>query len=307
MNTPNDQWARDALIKLAEASLVEQRIKRRWNLIFKLLVLAYLTTILFAVWPREGFELSEKSHTALVRINGTIAHDQEANSENTIKSLRRAFESPHSKGVVIAINSPGGSPVQAAEIFDAIRELRKQHPNKPLFAVIGDVGASGGYYIAAAADKIYANSSSLVGSIGVIAGGFGFVDLINQLGIERRAYVAGENKALLDPFSPENPAHRAFFQGQLDLVHQQFVDAVKQGRGDRLAENDEIFSGYIWAGSAAKELGLIDDLGTVQSVAEQEIKAAEIVDYTRKGGFLDRFARRFALELYYGLTTWQWR
>ncbi len=307
MNQPDDQWAKDALLKLANASLVEQRIKRRWGLVFKLLVLAYLTVILIAVLPLKSLFTLEKEHTAVVYIDGPIAKDESANSQDVIKSLRRAFEEKNAKGVIVAINSPGGSPVQSAEIFDEMRALKAQYPDKPLYAVISDMGASGGYYIAVGAEKIFANSASIVGSIGVVAGGFGFVELLKSLGIERRAYVSGDNKALLDPFAPENPEQRAFFQSQLVQIHEQFIDAVKLGRGTRLKDDPLIFSGYFWTGKGAKELGLIDDFGSLNTVAEKEIGAKEIVDYSAPAPIFDRLTRRVATKFHQLATRWQWQ
>lgn len=293
------QWARALVTRLATEALTEKRRARRWGILFKSLTLLYLFALLwFAMGGGEWFEemAAGGRHTAVVRLDGVIADGLDASAENVIAGLRAAFEDDGTAGVILRINSPGGSPVQAGRIYDAIMRLRTQHPDKPLYAVVEDVCASGGYYVASAAQQIYADQASIVGSIGVIAGGFGFVEAMDKLGIERRLYTAGENKALLDPFSPEQPRQVKYFQGLLEEVHQQFIDAVKRGRGDRLADNDELFSGLVWSGMRGVELGLVDGLGGTRYVAEDLIGAERLVDYTRSRGW----AERLLTQLGYG-------
>lgn len=257
----------------------EQRRARRWGVFFKLLLVAYLSFGLLLVapfWSKLG--ASKKDHVAVVRVEGMIANDQKASAANIIRGLRNAFDSK-AKAVVLSINSPGGSPVQADQVFREVRRLRQQS-NKPVFAVIGDVGASGAYYIAAAADEIFADKASLVGSIGVISAGFGFVDALGKFGLERRLFTAGDHKAMLDAFSPLKPEEEAFWAGVLEQTHQQFVNRVKEGRGDRLAAADEVFSGLIWPGEQAKKLGLIDGFASERELARERFGLEELRDYT---------------------------
>jgi len=232
-------------------------------------------------------------HTSLVELKGVIAADSAANADNIIGSLQDAFKDKNTQGVILRINSPGGSPVQAGAIYDEIRRLRTKYPNIPLYVVVEDVCASGGYYVAAAADKIYVNKASLIGSIGVLMDGFGFTGAMGKLGVDRRLLTAGENKGFLDPFSPLDPKQKAIAQGMLGEIHQQFIDVVRQGRGKRLKEKPEIFSGLVWTGQKGIELGLADEMGSVQSVARDVIKAENIVDYTAHEGFADRLAKKF--------------
>ena len=288
---PNDErWAREVLGKLALAAVTEQRRARRWNIFFKLLFFGYLVTLLVLAWPDDLSTAtgSVKRHTALIKIDGLIASSTEANAKNVIEALRKAFKDDKTVGVILEINSPGGSPVQSGEIYDEIRQLRQKHPKIPIHAVTGDVCASGGYYIAAAAQNIYANKASIVGSIGVRMDSFGFTDAIAKLGIERRAYTAGNNKDFLDPFKPVNPAEVQHLQGMLDAIHQQFISAVKQGRGERLKENAEIFSGLMWTGEQSVNLGLVDALGNTRYVAEEIIGEKNLLDYTKRTRLLDR-------------------
>lgn len=290
-NPPGDErWARDTLTRLAFAAVTEQRRARRWGIFFKLLFFAYLVTLLVLVWPDniESSASSTKRHTALVRVDGLIASGTEASSKNVIDALRKAFKDDKTAGVIVAINSPGGSPVQAGEIYDEIRQLRQKHPTIPVYAVASDVCASGGYYIAAAAQKIYANRASIVGSIGVRMDSFGFADAIARLGIERRAFTAGNNKDFLDPFKPINPEEVKHLQGMLDEIHHQFISAVQEGRGERLKERPEVFSGLMWTGQQSVELGLVDALGSVQQVADDVIGETTIQDYTKRSRWLDR-------------------
>ncbi len=286
----DDRWAREALTKLAFAAVAEQRRARRWGIFFKLLFLGYLIALLALAWPDKlGSKTAiAKRHTALVRVEGLIASSTEASAKNLIEALRKAFKDSNTVGVVLEINSPGGSPVQAGEVYDEIQKLRQQYPKIPIHAVASDVCASGGYYIAAAAQNIYANKASIVGSIGVRMDSFGFTDAIAKLGIERRAYTAGTNKDFLDPFKPVNPEEVRHLQGMLDAIHEQFKAAVKQGRGERLKENPEVFSGLMWTGEQSVGLGLVDALGSSRSVAEDVIGEKTIVDYTKQVRWLER-------------------
>ncbi len=286
----DERWARDTLTQLAFAAVKEQRRARRWGIFFKLLFFTYLVTLLVLVWPDDlgTATAAAKKHTALVRVDGLIASSTEASAKNVIEALRKAFKDEKTAGVIVEINSPGGSPVQAGEIYDEIQKLRQQYPKIPVHAVASDVCASGGYYIAAAAQKIYANKASIVGSIGVRMDSFGFTDAIAKLGVERRAYTAGNNKDFLDPFKPVNPAEVQHLQGMLDGIHQQFIAAVKQGRGERLKENPDIFSGLMWTGEQSIALGLVDALGSTRYVAEDVIGEKTQVDYTQRTRWLER-------------------
>lgn len=286
----DERWARDTLTQLAFAAVKEQRRARRWGIFFKLLFFTYLVTLLVLVWPDDlgTATAAAKKHTALVRVDGLIASSTEASAKNVIEALRKAFKDEKTAGVIVEINSPGGSPVQAGEIYDELQKLRQQYPKIPVHAVASDVCASGGYYIAAAAQKIYANKASIVGSIGVRMDSFGFTDAIAKLGVERRAYTAGNNKDFLDPFKPVNPAEVQHLQGMLDGIHQQFIAAVKQGRGERLKENPDVFSGLMWTGEQSIALGLVDALGSTRYVAEDVIGEKTLVDYTQRTRWLER-------------------
>ncbi len=270
--------------KLVMSLQAEQRRSRRWGIFFKLLTFAYLFALLFIIrFPvSDTLDAAAGRHTALVDIQGPIAADELASADNIVGSLRSAFEDESAAAVVLRINSPGGSPVQAGYVYDEIRRLRAENPEKKVYAVISDIGASGAYYIAAAADEIYANRASLVGSIGVVAGGFGFTEAMDKIGIDRRLYTAGENKAFLDPFSPENSEEVQFWQSVLETTHAQFIEAVKAGRGDRLVDDERLFSGLIWSGEQALELGLIDGLGSASFVAREVVGEEELVDYSRR-------------------------
>ncbi len=293
------EWERDVLKKLAFSAVDEQRRTRRWSIFFKSLMFVYLFTLLYLYLPsmsHSGLE-GGKKHTALIEINGAIAADSEANADSIITGLRDAFDDANTAGVIIRINSPGGSPVQAGYINDEIKRLRGLHPDIPLYAVITDICASGGYYIAAAADKIYADKASLVGSIGVIMDGFGFVDTMKKLGVERRLLTAGDHKGFLDPFSPEKPEEVAHVKSLLDNIHQQFIATVKKGRGDRLKEDQNLFSGYIWTGEQGLKLGLVDALGSSSYVARDVIGAEDIVDFSQQPPLFQRFADRLGLAM----------
>lgn len=269
--------------KLVMSLQAEQRRSRRWGIFFKFLTFGYLFALLFMIRSPIGdsVEASTGSHTALVEVNGTISAEELASADNIVGALRAAFEAERSRAVVLRINSPGGSPVQSGYIYDEIKRLREEYPDKKVYAVISDIGASGAYYIASAADEIYANRASLVGSIGVVAGGFGFTELMEKVGVDRRLYTAGENKAFLDPFSPEESEQVAFWQSVLENTHQQFIDAVREGRGDRLTDDEAVFSGLVWSGEQALELGLVDGLGSTSWVARQLVGEEKLVDYTR--------------------------
>lgn len=303
-----ENWERKVLEKLALSALQEQRRGRYWGIFFKSVTFLYLFLLLFIAtgWFGAREMTSPGKHTALVQVNGVIANDSAASAEQITAGLQAAFKDSNTMGVVLRINSPGGSPVQAGQINDEIRRLRAQHPNIPLYAVVEDVCASGGYYIAVAADQIFVNRASLVGSIGVLMDGFGFSGVLNKLGVERRLLTAGDNKGFLDPFSPLDPKQRAHAQQMLDDIHAQFIDVVKRGRGDRLKADPQIFSGLVWTGERSIELGLADALGSVEYVAREVIKADTIVDYTPRENIAERVVRRFgaaSAEALWGAAT----
>ncbi len=296
LNEPG--WERDALLRLAGASLNEQRRARRWGIFFKLLTFTYLLILLLIFADFEYEETSTaKEITALVDLQGVIFEGEEAGADNVIAGLRAAFKDDRSAGVVLRINSPGGSPVQSGYINDEITRLRKLYPKKPLYAVIADIAASGAYYVAAAADKIYADKASIVGSIGVRMGSFGFVDAMGKLGIERRLLTAGAHKALLDPFLPLSSQETQHVQKMLDELHQQFITAVKKGRGSRLAQQESLYSGLVWSGEESVKLGLVDGLGSAGYVARELVGAEEIVNFTKKRDWIDRFTDRIGTTL----------
>lgn len=290
-------WERQTLEKLAFAAMQEQRRSRHWGIFFKTLTFVYLFALLFIALDWIGPSKAIGSHTALIDIRGEIGAENDVTADDTIASLQSAFEDKSTKGIILRINSPGGSPVQAGIINEEIRRQRKLHPNIPVYAVVEDICASGGYYIAVAADKIYVDKASIVGSIGVIMDGFGFTGTMQKLGVERRVLTAGENKAMLDPFSPVNPKHQAFAQSMLDEIHQQFIQVVREGRGKRLKETPEMFSGLFWTGARSVELGLADGLGNSDYVAREIIKEENIVDFTTREGLADRFAKRFGASM----------
>lgn len=278
--------------KVVLESLREQRIARRWNLFFRGLFLLYIAGALLLLKPFwSSWHWGAKEHVAVVQVSGVISEREKASAGALIKGIKQAFESD-AVAVVLAINSPGGSPVQADQVFREIKRLRADS-DKPIFAVINDIGASGAYYIAAAADEIYADKASLVGSIGVISAGFGFVEAMETLGLERRVFTAGSHKAMLDAFSPLKTDETEFWQGVLQQTHQQFVDRVKQGRGDRLVEDEQVFSGLIWSGEQALELGLIDGFSSVRELARDRYDTEEIIDYTPLRPPLERLMSTF--------------
>lgn len=283
-------WARDLIGRVAFATLIEQRRARRWGIFFKTLLFMYLLLLLVLALPGEWETgVIGKRHTARVDLHGLIAEGTDASAENVIAGLRAAFDDPRTAGVIVDINSPGGSPVQAGEIYDEIQKLRREHPAIPVYAVVADVGASGGYYVAAATQAIYANQASIVGSIGVRTDSFGFVEALDKLGIERRLYTAGEHKGFLDPFSPPRPEDVAHLKTLLEAIHGQFIAAVREGRGERLQETPDLFSGLVWTGQQSVELGLVDGLASARHVAEELIGAEKIVDFTRRPQVLERF------------------
>jgi protease-4 len=288
-------WQQELVEKLALASLVEQRRGRRWGIFFKLLMFGYLLALLILWTPgilTDAKLKVGKEHTALIEINGVIADGEEASADNVVSGLRKAFEDEKTKGIILRINSPGGSAVQAGYINDEIRRLKKEHEDIPVYAVVTDICASGGYYIAVAADQIYVDKASIVGSIGVVMGGFGFEKGMEKLGIERRLLTAGEHKGILDPFSPVKESERRHVQQMLDQIHRQFIKTVREGRGERLKENEQTFSGLIWSGEESVRLGLADGLGSSSYVARELIGVEEIVDFTPSDDIIERFAKR---------------
>ncbi len=293
------RWERGLVEKVALASLAETRRARRWGIFFKGLTFLYLFLLLVLWWPNGVMKDEDKAdeHTALVEIKGVIAPETDASADNVVTALRDAFEDEDTKGVILRINSPGGSPVQAGYINDEVRRLKEKYPDIPVYAVIVDVAASGGYYIAVAADEIYADKGSLVGSIGVMMNGFGFVDTLEELGIERRLLTAGEHKGIMDPFSPVQEAERAHVQGILDQLYRQFMKVVREGRGDRLKENEKTLSGLFWSGEESVELGLVDGLGSSSYVARELIGAEEIVNFTPEKDLWTRFADRLGASM----------
>jgi protease-4 len=299
-------WERQVLEKVALAAIEEQRRARRWGIFFKLLTFLYLFFLLFLVlgWIGKTDMTIPGKHSALVELRGIIAADERASADVVVSGLRRAFKDKNTAGVILRINSPGGSPVQAAYINNEIKRLRKAHPHIPLYAVVEDVCASGGYYAAVAADKIFVNRASIVGSIGVLIDGFGFSEALKKLGIERRLLAAGENKGFLDPFSPMNPEQRAHAMKMLEEIHRQFIEVVREGRGERLKETPELFSGLVWTGARSIELGLADDFASAAEVAREVIKAEEIVDFTPQEALTERLARRFGAAAGAALMTW---
>jgi len=291
-------WEREMLEKLAFASLKEQRARRRWGIFFKLATLAIVGYVLWAGFGPDVSEMEATGpHTALIRIDGTIETKGAGDADNVISALTKAYENPSSVGIILEINSPGGSPVQAGIINDEMMRLRKKYPNKPLDVVVGDMCASGGYYIAAAANRIYVNKASIVGSIGVLMDGFGFTGAMEKLGVERRLLTAGANKGFLDPFSPLSESQKQYAQTMLNEIHQQFIDTVRQGRGKRLKETPEMFSGLFWTGAKAVDMGLADGFGTVNSVARDEFKTSRIVDYTQRDALSDRVLKKFGAAM----------
>ncbi len=295
-----ENWERELLARLSFASLAEQRRHRRWGIFFKLLISAYVLVVLVVAMSGpsdDGKAARFVDHTAMVEVNGMISDATRANADNIIEGLRNAFANTHTKGVVLRINSPGGSPVQADYVYREIIRLKQEHPDIPVHAVIVDIGASGAYYIASAADNIYVNPSSIVGSIGVLMNGFGFVDVMKKVGVERRLLTAGEHKGMLDPFQPLKQEDVKHIKTVLDDIHREFIAAVKAGRGERLGEDPQLYSGMFWSGIKSIELGLADDIGDLDYVAREVIKAEEVVDYTPQPDVFKRFADRLGASM----------
>lgn len=289
------KWERDVLEKLALSAIKEQRRARLWGIFFKLLTFAYITVLILLAfdWKSKSDAVTDGKHTALVEVNGIIGPGTDASAERVNAALRAAFKDPNTQGVVVRVNSPGGSPVQAQNIYDEMRRLRVKYPAIPLHAVVEDVCASGGYFVAAGADRIFVGKASIVGSIGVRMDGWGVTGLMDKLGVERRLLTAGENKGFLDPFLPVDERQKEHAQALLTDIHQQFIAVVREGRGKRLKETPEMFSGLIWTGQKSVELGLADGFGSLEYVAREVIKTEEIVDYTQKENLAEKFARRF--------------
>ena len=300
MGEKTEAWERKTLKQLVLFAAKEQRSTRRWNVFFKFFLLLYVLgfSALF-VLERPGLlhQLKQESFTAVVELDGAIMGNKPANAKNVIRALNSAFKNPLTGGVVLKINSPGGSPVQSRQIYDEMNRLKTVYPNKKLIAVIEDTGASGAYLIATAADEIYADETSLIGSIGVIVNSFGFVGTMERLGVERRLYTAGENKALIDPFSPRNAEQEELLKEHLMIIHQAFINNVKEGRGDRLQETDDMFSGRIWSGFEAKKLGLIDGFGDSGFVAREIFKIPGMVSYSMQRPFFSQLGGRFSEAL----------
>jgi protease-4 len=295
MTDNGGQWERDLVARLATAALKEQRRARLWGIFFKLLTFAYVTFVLLMAFDWEGRTdvAGGRKHTAMVEVSGLIGPGSDSSAERINTALLAAFKDKNTQGVVVRINSPGGSPVQAQTIYDEMRRLRKKYPDIPLYAVVEDVCASGGYFVAAGADRIYVGKASIVGSIGVLMNGFGFTGLMEKLGIERRLITAGENKGMLDPFSPVDEKDVKHVRAMVDDIHQQFIAVVREGRGKRLKETPDMFSGLIWTGQKSVELGLADGIGSIEYVAREVVKAELIVDFTQKENLAEKFARRF--------------
>src|SRR5688500_13261754 len=294
--TENDgqQWERELVTRLATAGLKEQRRARLWGIFFKLLAFAYVTLLLvmFVDWEGRADMASGKKHTAMVEVSGLIGPGSDASAENVTLALQAAFKDKNTQGVVVRINSPGGSPVQSQTIYDEMRRLRQKYPEVPLYAVVEDIGASRGYFIAAGADRIYVGKASIVGSIGVLMNRFGFTGLMDKIGVERRLVTAGDDKGMLDPFYTSDEKDKKHVQTMMKDIHEQFIGVVREGRGTRLKEAPELFSGLVWTGQKSVELGLADGIGSLEFVAREVVKAEDIVDFTQKDNLAERFAKR---------------
>ena len=295
-----DGWEQKLIKDLALSSLKEKRSARRWGIFFKFAFLAYLIGVLVAIvspLDKDALESVTKEHTALIDVEGVISADSKASADDVVTALRDAFKDKKTKGVILRMNTPGGSPVQSGYINDEIYRLKKKYPDIKVYAVISDVCASGGYYIAVAADEIYADKGSMVGSIGVLMNGFGFENAINKVGITRRLYTAGDHKGFLDPFSPPKEEDIEHAKSMLKNIHQQFIEVVKKGRGDKLKDDPLLFSGYVWTGEQAVKLGLVDKLGSSSYVAREVIGAEHIKDFTVTESFMDRFAKKMGASM----------
>jgi protease-4 len=298
-NSPNPNWERQALEHLLLENLKETRKARRWKAVLRVLTLLVIVAVVITVFDFHlpGRGIGVEKHTAMVTLDGEISSSSMANALDINSSLTAAFENENSAGVVMRINSPGGSPVQAGMINDEIHRLRKLYPKKPFYVVVEDICASGGYYVAVAADQILVDKASIVGSIGVIMEGFGFTGLMDKLGVTRRMITAGSNKGMMDPFSKENPQQVEMIKTMIDEIHQQFITVVKEGRGARLKDSADLFSGRVWNGEQAVKIGLADGFGTIDTVARDVFKAPDILDYTMKENFAERVAKRFGAEV----------
>jgi protease IV len=294
----NDNWEREALERIALAAIREQRAARRWRIFFRFVFLGVIAAVAFGVFNFTGDRVAKAGkHTALIDLQGEISSSGDASADNIDGALQAAFEDDNTAGVILRINSPGGSPVQAGIMYGEIRRLRAKYPKTPLYVVVDDMCASGGYYVAAAADKIYVDKASIVGSIGVLMDGFGFTGLMDKLGVQRRMHISGTNKGAFDPFSPETPTMTAHAQDMLDQIHTQFIDAVKQGRGARLKDDPDMFTGMFWTGAKSVDLGLADGFGDANYVAREVIKQPDIVDYTQKESISERVVKRFGASI----------
>lgn len=301
----NPGWEKEVLEKLAFAAIDEQKKARRWGVFFKFMTFAYLAAVT-ALWVYPQFEadmVAGQEHAAVVDVLGMIAEGEAANADTVIEGLRDAIKDKNTKGIILNINSPGGSAVQSAYVYDEIRRLKTEHPDVPIYSVVGDMCASGGYYIASASDKIFVSQASIIGSIGVIMNGFGFANVLEKLGVERRVLTAGEHKAFMDPFSPLNAVETKHMQAMLDQVHQQFIDAVKVARGDRLKQTPDMFSGLVWSGEEGVKLGLADGFGSVDSVAREVLGTDEKVNFTPHERLLDRLAGKFGASFAHAFGT----
>ena len=296
--SPDDpNWERRLLEKLATENLKEQKRSRRWATFFKLLLVGYFVAILALSWFKGGSDIVTGEHTALVSLKGVIGEQGYQGSEQVLKALKKAFDNDKAKGVILRINSPGGSPVQAGYMYDEITRMKKAHPDKPFYTVLGDLAASGGYYVAVSGSKIYADKASIVGSIGVRMGSFGFVAAMKKVGVERRVFHAGAHKTILDPFQPVDPYEKQFVENMLETIHQQFIGVVKEGRGDRLKDDPDMFTGLFWSGEQAVKLGLVDGIANAKTVARDMIGAGKIVDYTVQPNLLEKFAGKLGASV----------
>ncbi|CAG1769624.1 protease IV [uncultured bacterium] len=304
-NKKTDGWERDIIEKVALAAITEQTRARRWGIVFKTLTFLYLAAVLFAMSPNAKKEMghSGKEHTAVIDIVGMIAEGKDVTADNVIKSLRAAVKDKNTKGIILHANSPGGSPVQSHYIYTEIRNIKKQNPKLPIYAVVSDVCASGCYYIASASDKIFVSPASLIGSIGVLMDGFGFVDGMKNLGVERRLITAGTHKAMLDPFSPSKPEETAYIQGLINQVHQQFITAVKDGRGNRLKETPDMFSGLVWTGEESLKNGIADAYGDDRTVAKDLIGAEKLEDFSEKEEIFDKLFGKMGAAFGHALSS----
>jgi protease-4 len=289
-----ENWERKTLEKLAFSALQEQRRSRNWGIFFKTLTFAYLTALLLIGMGMigKGDMTGGGKHTAVVDLHGVIGAGADTDAERVITGLQAAFSDKNTQGIILRINSPGGSPVQAGYINDEIRRLKTLHPKIPIYSVVEDICASGGYYVAVATDKIYVDKASIVGSIGVIMDSFGFTGTMEKLGVERRMLTAGTNKGFLDPFSPSNPEQEVFAREMLGEIHNQFIQVVRQGRGKRLKETPEMFSGLVWSGEKSIQMGLADAVGSAEYVAREIIKEENMMDFTPQDDLAERFAKR---------------